>query len=326
MVPRLVHRFARRLVVAALALVPLALGGWGETGHRIVGQIAYNRLTPAAKAEIDTILASEQTDLATASYWPDAVARSQPQYRFANQLHYANVPQGSAEYVPDRDRPTGGDVVSAIDDFAKTLADKTKPIDKRLEALRFLAHFVGDIHQPLHVGYKEDRGGNDFYVRFYNRRSKLHAVWDTGILEKSGIDWQEYAIDLDAKIRPQDVIAYTEHMTPLDWAQESYQLAVREVYGTLQQDETIARPYVDEKLPVIEDQLSIAGVRLATMINSMFGGTPAPLPAPQTVYVTTSGKRYHAAGCRFLAGPHSPLPLDEAKRNRTPCTFCDPSR
>ncbi|MBL9030322.1 MAG: S1/P1 nuclease [Phycisphaerae bacterium] len=320
----MIVRVLRRLAVALLAFSPLVLGGWGEAGHRIVGQIAYNRLSPTAKAEIDAILASEHTDLPTAAYWPDAVARSQAKYRFANQLHYANVPRGSAEYVPARDRPEGGDIVSGIDDFAKVLADKTQPVEKRLEALRFLAHFVGDIHQPLHVGYKEDRGGNDINVRFYNRRMKLHAVWDTGLLEKSGIDWQEYATDLDAKIRPQDVVAYTERMTPLEWAQETYQLAIREGYGNIQQDDAIARPYVDEKLPVVEDQLSIAGVRLATLINSMFGGT-APTP-PQTVYVTTSGKRYHVAGCRFLAGPHTPLTLEEAKRTKTPCTFCDPPR
>jgi hypothetical protein len=118
------------------------------------------------------------------------VARKQAQYRSINPLHYANVQKGAPGYDAQRDRPAGGDVVSAIQEYKAILADKDKPDAERLEALRFLAHFVGDIHQPLHVGHKEDKGGNDLQVRFFDRGTNLYAVWDTGIIQRCGKEWE----------------------------------------------------------------------------------------------------------------------------------------
>ncbi len=316
--------FLRSAVLCLLTLASAASARWGEEGHKIIAWIAHQRLNDAARAELDRLMATEATNLPDAAYWPDAVARRQAQYRFANPLHYANVPRGMATYEPDRDRPPEGDIVSAIASYADILRDRTKPDAQRLEALRFLAHFVGDIHQPLHVGYKEDRGGNDLNVYFYNRRAKVHQVWDSGIIERSGFAWEDFAAQLHAMIRPQDIAAYTETMDPLQWARESFALAESEVYAGLAPDDRLARPYVDAKLPVVEDQLSIAGVRLAAMLNEMFPGAPPP-PDPLIVHVTPSGKKYHAAGCRYLRAANDSMPLDDARASGfSPCSVCDP--
>lgn len=318
-----------RTAAAALCLLAAAAQAtvWGEDGHRIVGWIAYQHLDDAARTELDRLMATESTDLPEAAYWPDAVARRLTEYRFANQLHYANVPDGSATYDPDRDRPAGGDVVSGIEMFGAQLADDSLPDAERLVALRFLAHFVGDIHQPLHVGYKEDRGGNDTYIRFYNRRSKLHAVWDTGILSRSTSDWEEFAAQLNDMLRPADIAAYTEWMSPLDWAQESYAIAVDEVYGRVEPNESVAAPYVDDMLPVVEEQLLAAGVRLAATLNELVGdGGSVDVEQPVTlVYVTRSGSKYHASECRYAQSAVGALTVSEAgDEGYEPCRLCDP--
>ena len=324
----------KRLLVSIVCLGSLLWAStaqaWGKHGHYVVAWIAYQRLEPAAKAEIDRLLATERTTLWDAAYWPDEVARGLPQYRHIAPYHYINVADDAAGYDPQF-ADAKGDVAQGIAEYAGILGNKAESDDKRLEALRFLAHFVGDIHQPMHVGRASDRGGNDLRVTFYNRRTNMHAVWDSGIIDRSHTDWEGFAADLNGLIRPQDVEAYVEDMEVVGWANESYRLAVDEIYNGFLPDQSLARAYVDEKLPVVEDQLSIAGVRLATMLNRMF---PADVPVTDlpvqpveevlTVYVTPSGSKYHAAGCRYLKGRHSPVALDEVGAGKGPCSVCNP--
>lgn len=304
---------------------------WGKDGHYVVGWIAYQHLDPAAKAEIDRLLATDSTTLWEAAYWPDAVARELPQYRHIAPFHYVNFAEGQDEYDPTRANPNG-DVIQGIEKYAAIVADRGKSDAERLEALRFLAHFVGDIHQPLHAGRAADRGGNSLKVTFYSSRTNMHAVWDTEIIRRSRTDWEGFAADLNNMIRPEDVEAYIEDMEPVGWANESYRLAESEIYKDFEPGETLGREYRDQKLPVVEDQLSIAGVRLATMLNRMFpaapaaGAVPAPPaePEPVTVYITPNGSKYHAAGCRYLNGRHSPVALAEVEAGKGPCAVCDP--
>ncbi len=324
----------KRLLVSIVCLGSLLWAStaqaWGKHGHYVVAWIAYQRLEPAAKAEIDRLLATERTTLWDAAYWPDEVARGLPQYKHIAPYHYVNFVEGQGEYDATRAN-SNGDVVQGIERYAAIVGDKSKPDSDRLEALRFLSHFVGDIHQPLHAGRGADRGGNDLKVTFYNRRTNMHAVWDSGIMDRSHTDWNGFAADLNGLIRPQDVESYIEDMNPAGWANESYRLAEDEIYDEFEPDEPLAKAFVDEKLPVVEDQLSIAGVRLATMLNRMFpGNTPVsdlpvqPVEEPVTVYVTPSGSKYHAAGCRYLKGRHSPVALDEVGAGKGPCSVCNP--
>ena len=263
----------KRLLVATVCLAAMlwasAAHAWGRDGHYVVAWIAYQRLEPAARAEIDRLLATEQTTLWDASYWPDEVARGLAQYRHLAPYHYINVADDAAGYDP-LIASTDGDVAQGIAKFAEILGNRSEPDDKRLEALRFFAHFVGDIHQPMHVGRASDRGGNDLRVMFFNRQTNMHAVWDSGIIQRSRTDWRGFAAELNGQIRPQDADAYIEVMDPVGWANESYRLVLDEIYNEYQPDQSLAAAYVDEKLPVVEDRLSMAGVRLATKLNRMF--------------------------------------------------------
>lgn len=325
----------KRLLVVIAVVASLAwaqsVRGWGKDGHYIVAWIAYQHLDPTAKVEIDRLLATDATTLWEAAYWPDAVARELPQYRHIAPFHYVNFAEGQDEYDPTRANPNG-DVVQGIEKYATIVADKSKSDAERLEALRFLSHFVGDIHQPLHAGRGSDRGGNDLRVTFYNSRTNMHAVWDSEIIKRSHTDWEGFAADLNGMIRPEDVEAYIEHMEPEGWANESYRLAESEIYDEFEPGETLGKNYIEVKLPVVEDQLSIAGVRLATMLNRMFpaappaGAAPAPTaePEPITVYITPGGSKYHAAGCRYLKGRHSPVPLADIAGEKGPCSVCNP--
>lgn len=244
------------------------------------------------------------------------MARGLQRYKHIAPFHYVNFVEGQPEYDATRANPNG-DVVQGIERYAAIVGNKSKPDSERLEALRFLSHFVGDLHQPLHAGRRTVRGGNELRVTFYDRHTNMHAVWDSGILDRSHSDWNGFAADLDGLIRPQDVESYIEDMDPVGWANESYRLAEGEIYDEFDPDQSLAKAYVDEKLPVVEDQLSIAGVRLATMLNRMFlGKAPVPdLPVQPvqpveellTVHVTPGASKYHAAECRYLKGRHSPV-------------------
>jgi hypothetical protein len=330
------RRFALLPLVWLLAVVAPAFA-WGEEGHRVIGWIAYQRLNEEAKDTVDYLLGLEKSNLPDACFWADAVARKQARYRSINPLHYANVQKGAPGYDAQRDRPAGGDIVSAIEKYKAILADKDRPDAERLEALRFLAHFVGDIHQPLHVGHKEDKGGNDLQVRFFDRGTNLHAVWDTGILQRSGRYWEQLARELNGRLTTEDAKKHTEQMQPDAWAQESYRLVVAQVYAGATPGAKLSQSYVDEKLPLVEQQLSVAGLRLAAVLNETLGGSGAVRPVPNAtaptttpatnstiVYVTRSGKKYHAEGCRYLTATKSEISLADAKQRYEACKICRP--
>src|SRR5688572_5536537 len=131
------RQHATAIVFGLLVLLPSPALAWGEAGHRTVQAIAYARLDPAAKAEIDRLMATENTNFPEVGFWADAVARKQEEYRFAQPLHFCNVQKGAAGYDAKRDRPEQGDVVGAIERYAAVLKDKNKPDAERLEALKF---------------------------------------------------------------------------------------------------------------------------------------------------------------------------------------------
>src|SRR5690349_6886376 len=165
---------------AALALLfPLAFqplhreARWWDLGHRVVARIAETRLTPHTRAAVRDILGGQS--LADASVWADNIR----QYRHdADKLHYVNIPLRDTVYLPERHCPAGQCVIAAIEQDRQVLADPAASPDQRAEALRFLIHFVGDLHQPLHVADDGDRGGNDRPVTFLGHATNLHKVWD----------------------------------------------------------------------------------------------------------------------------------------------------
>ncbi len=257
--------------VATLALLltsPPALG-WGRDAHFIIAEIAETYLTPEAKAAVAELLKDDPVcdTLHEASVWPDAM-RAQGRYPWARPLHFANVAPGSDGFDMQRDCPDGKCVVGAVHRFADVLRDPTADKAKRREAFKFLCHFAGDLHQPLHVSYAKDRGGNDIKVEFFGDRTNLHRVWDTLILRRAKKPWREHAGELRKSITEQQRKLWTDSK-PEDWATESYKLAVEYAYQ-VPRDGVPGEAYFERCLPIVERRLQQAGVRLAAMLNRVF--------------------------------------------------------
>jgi hypothetical protein len=199
--------------------------------------------------------------------WADQI-KSNPEYDWARHLHYVNVEPGAEEFEMDRDCPEKGCVVSAIIRYTGVLRKQGATPTEKLEALKFVAHFVGDVHQPLHVSHVKDRGGNDINVYFFRDNTNLHRVWDSGIIRHTRKRWSDCAKHLSQSITPQQLEKW-QSTDPVLWATESYKLAVSNAYKVPRNGE-LGQDYFDRNIPVVEERLRMGGVRLAGLLNDIF--------------------------------------------------------
>lgn len=258
------HRTLRGVVgtLLTLAIIVAPAHGWGRDGHRIVGAIASKLLTEPTAAAVKSLLGEQS--LADVSTWADEI-RSNHAYDWAAPLHYVNVPKDAEFYDEARDCPERGCVVGAIEKYARVLGDADAAQSERAEALRFLVHFVGDIHQPLHAGLAADRGGNDIRVHFGSERRNLHEVWDTELIARARKPWEQYAAELSARINP-ELRESLRNADPAAWATESHKLALTCAYD-IPASRELDNAYVDRAMPIVDQQLLAAGVRLADVLN-----------------------------------------------------------
>lgn len=276
-----------KTVIAAIMIAAAAPAAraWGPIGHRVVGKIAENHLTPKARAGIEAVLGVES--LARASTWADEV-RSHPDRGYYGKFdpwHYATVPPG--EKYRDELVPKGkGDVVWAIKREEKRLRDPKADKKEKIEALRLLVHFIGDIHQPLHVGHGGDFGGNTCFVKWFGSPKKLHAVWDEALIDHLQLSYTEYAEFLDHPT--QEEIASLQSSSFDAWADESAKLRPGVYPGDAKPEERAycvktwtdrpdekAMPdlkwdYAFAQRETLDGRLLAAGVRLAGVLNSIF--------------------------------------------------------
>ena len=259
-----------RLLVGFLAVLAVApsVHAWGRQGHAIVAELAQRRLSPPAEAEVERLLAAENTkSLADIASWADELRDDPSREELSKataKLHYINFRSDDCTYVPPRDCPGDQCVVGGLAKYVSVLADRSQPNATRLEALKFVVHFVGDVHQPLHAGYRDDKGGNLFQVQFQGKGTNLHSVWDSGLLGTHGNDWRAYAGELDAR----SPATLPPPIAPLEnpyaqWAEQSC-AATRDIYPD---GHKIDDAYVTAELPVAEGQLRVAGERLAEVLN-----------------------------------------------------------
>ncbi len=246
----------------ALALAPLAQA-FGPVGHEIVAEIAARELTPAARAEVERLLGDRASNaMRQWANWPDEL-REWPSYGGSSPLHYLNFPRGVCRYLPQRDCRNGKCVVGAIERFV-TLLDRGRPQQERADALKWLIHLVGDVHMPLHAGWGEDRGGNDFQIQFQGRGGNLHWLWDTGLLKTRDLRAVPYAEALLAEPRPPSDFAWRRGAAR-EWAEQSCAIVSSGIYPN---DPRIDRAYVARHRPVVERRLLEAGLRLAALLNA----------------------------------------------------------
>lgn len=254
-----------RTALAALVLIPAlapAALAWGPTGHRALGRIAEHHLTPAAARAVAELLAPEQ--LAYVATWADEI-RAEPEWAKADSWHWVTIPDGQT-YDSTQKNP-GGDVLEAIARFEKALGDRRAPKPERAQALKWLTHLVGDLHQPLHVGRGDDHGGNDVLVLPFNEPTTLHAVWDSKLIQSSELSFSELADLVDHPL-PEQVRDW-QASGPQEWARESQQL--RSACYELG-DGKLSFRYVHDQWPTVQRRLLQAGVRLAGELNRILGG------------------------------------------------------
>lgn len=264
-------RGGRRLGACALTLAmllacaPPALA-WGPRGHRIVARLAEARLTPAAFAEAQRLLALRGAQhLGQVADWADDLRDSDPDlFRRTKRLHFVNFHSSDCIFVRPRDCRRGECAVAAIEKYSALLANRANPPAKRAEALAFVVHFVADVHQPLHAGYRPDAGGNDFQVRFEDRGTNLHRVWDSGLLETAHLSAAAYARKLEVMRTP-----VTAGGTPTEWAEESCRIDRDD--GVYPASRFIDQVYVERERPIAEMRLRQAGARLAAWLNRDLG-------------------------------------------------------
>lgn len=270
---------ATSILVSALLVAESAMA-WGSEGHRIVCRLAYDRLSAEGKAFVAETLAlgelldgNGENDFAEACTWPDEAKYDD--YRGTYEQHFINVPRRAETIRFARDCAAMDCIAVGIQRSLTYLArppegDREKA--RKAAALRFLGHFIGDLHQPLHVSHAEDWGGNRIKVTFFGEQTNLHAIWDVGILQHAGITYPA-SVDLLAK-------ADTEFASRnvLEWMRESLWLARSHAYAgvdgkPVESGDALGQAYFERSKPVVIEQLATAGRRLAYLIERLAEGS-----------------------------------------------------
>ncbi|NJY63330.1 S1/P1 nuclease [Salinimicrobium sp. CDJ15-81-2] len=236
---------------------------WGRTGHRATGEVAEQHLTKRAKEKVREIL--NGSNLAFVSTYGDDI-KSDPAYREYGAWHYVNLEPGETEYSTEKANPDG-DLVQAINTCIAVLKDKNSTAQDKSFYLKMLVHFVGDLHQPLHAGRGEDKGGNDVQVRWFGDGSNLHRVWDSEMINDFQMSYSELAHNTDELTKKE--VKDIQKGSVLDWMYESKALA-NEVYASVETGEKLGYEYMYEWFPVVHDQLQKGGLRLAKLLNEIF--------------------------------------------------------
>jgi hypothetical protein len=239
---------------------------WSQTGHRAAAEVGDHFLSAEARIAVESILGRE--DLARASTWPDFMRADPGDFwqHEAGPWHYVTVPPGTTYEAVGA--PPQGDAHSALLAFSETVLDAEASTEEKALALRFIIHIIGDLHQPLHVGNGEDRGGNDFAVSHFGEPSNLHRVWDDQMIDRWNLSYSELAHWLLDDITPE---RFNEWNTPdpMVWIAESAELRPR-IYP---EERDLFWRYDFEWKSTVEQRLAQAGVRTAAYLNQLFSKT-----------------------------------------------------
>lgn len=301
------------LIAAGLTLVlPQAAYPWAQNGHRAVGEIAERHLEPEIRDRIRQLL--DGRSLAEVSNWADDI-RSFTEWDCAQSLHFVTIQPG-ADYPGDG--APQGDAIKAVVFYTDVLKDRDTSMEARATALKFLVHFVGDLHQPLHAGRGCDRGGNHIKVEWFGETVSLHSVWDEKLIESENLSFTEL-VDFADHATAAEIAAYQDS-TPIDWAHDA-QVLLDEVYtcnttgdrcpcfcggcedglspfgGCLERPCTLiaAGPvrmgyhYKTRTMPLIYTQLVKGGARLAGMLNWIFADSATPPKIYRDFHATMHG-------------------------------------
>nr|WP_245966004.1 S1/P1 nuclease [Pseudorhodoferax soli] len=237
------------------ALLPSTANAWGQRGHRLIAELAQTQLTPKARLEVARLLAPEPgATLASISTWAD-----EQRSPATAAWHYVNFPRTSCSYDAARDCAGGRCVVGALEQQLRIL--QSAPGDEaRFLALKYVVHLAGDVHQPLHAGFADDRGGNSYQLQAFGKGTNLHALWDSGLLHNRVEDSSATL----ARLAQIGVPRAKRRVSVVQAAEESCGITSRpDFYPT----RTLDDEYAIRFTPIMERQLALAGARLAELLN-----------------------------------------------------------
>ena len=235
---------------------------WGATGHRVIGHVATQHISNRTYRKISKLL--DGASLAYVSTYADDI-KSDPQYRSYNPWHYVNME--SDESYDQNKTNTKGDVIQAIQKCISVLKDPEESREEKQFHLKLLVHFVGDIHQPMHVGRSGDRGGNDIKVNWFNTPTNLHRLWDTNLIESHGMSYSEMGQNLPV-LSPKQ-IQFIKQQPLMEWVEESQALAAT-LYEDTPDGSRLGYAYRYKYMDTVRLQLLKGGLRLAHLLDSIF--------------------------------------------------------
>lgn len=235
---------------------------WSKTGHRTTGEIAQRHLSRKAKKAIDKLLDGQS--LALVSTFGDDI-KADRQYKKFSAWHYVNFP--ADKKYGDVEVSEYGDLITGIEKCIEIAGDKNSSEGDKVFYLKLLVHLVGDLHQPMHVGRLEDKGGNDIQVQWFNRGSNLHKVWDLNMIEDYGMSYTELAGSLPRLTKAQK--KSIQEGTIYDWVEESQDIA-NQLYDSVEVGEKLFYRYSYVWWDTVERQLQKGGLRLAKILNEIY--------------------------------------------------------
>ena len=235
---------------------------WGSTGHRTLAKIAEKHLKNSVKRKIKKLLDGQS--LAFISTYADEI-KSDKKYKKFSAWHYVNFPLGSK--YEDSKKSSRGDLAIGIETCIRTIKSKTSSKSEKVFYLKMLVHLIGDLHQPLHVGRAEDKGGNMIQVQWHERGTNLHHVWDEDMINKWDMSYSELANN--AKCLNKSEIKKIQAGTVVDWINETQKLAIK-VYGSAKKGDKLSWKYSYNHLGMVHAQLQKGGLRLAKILNELF--------------------------------------------------------
>jgi len=259
--------------------IAVGLISWGRTGHNVIGRIAANHLTDKAKTDVAALLGNET--LADVASWAD-----DRRDRSTAPWHFINVELGLS-FDDFKNQVTGQvDVYTALVKEEGILADDKASREDRVNALKYVVHFVGDIHQPMHVSRSEDKGGNTIQVQYDGQGTNLHSLWDTKLLEHAGLSEAQLAQNFD-KATPQQITKWQSD-PQINWAWESYQIS-SQLYDEIEKNgRNIDDAYYKAHMPIVENRIEKAGIRLAGVLNAIFEKTTISAASSKAAQPTAS--------------------------------------
>lgn len=250
------------LLITLIIALPFESLGWGKTGHRVVGQIAYNHLSKKAKKNLQKILGDEH--LGMVGNYMDFI-RAESKYDHMSKWHYCSIPDGKT--YEEAGTPEEGDAIVAITRLLEELKTKKFTEEDEKFALKCLVHLIADIHQPLHVGNGEDAGGNRVKVTYMWESSNLHRVWDSGMIDQQQLSYTEYTNWVD--VAKESDVQKWQSAGLMDWIYES--MSYRDETYIIPEDNKLSYRYTFDNIALVNQRLLQAGIRLAGVLNDIYG-------------------------------------------------------